>query len=78
MEIKRPSIAIPSITPLMVSPDAVGPFVAPFQQETVTEKTLLSLFLTAVRVIIERGDCGRSKYSQQVSISQVKNGPSPS
>jgi hypothetical protein len=38
----------------MVSPD-VGPFIALSQQEAVTEQTSLSLFLTAVRVTIERG-----------------------
>jgi hypothetical protein len=40
----------------MVSPDAVGPFIAPCQQEVVIEQTLSCLFLTAVRVVTERGD----------------------
>jgi hypothetical protein len=34
---------VPSITLLMVSPDAVRPFVIPFQQEVVTEWMSLSL-----------------------------------
>jgi hypothetical protein len=40
----------------MVSPDAAGPFIALCKQETVTEQTSLSLFLTAVRAVTERGD----------------------
>jgi hypothetical protein len=40
----------------MVSPDAAGLFIAPCHQEVVTEQTSLSLFLTAVRVVTERGD----------------------
>jgi hypothetical protein len=40
----------------MDSPDAVGPFIAPCQQEAVTEQTSSSLFLTAVRAVTERGD----------------------
>jgi hypothetical protein len=40
----------------MVSPDAAGPFITPCQQEAVTEQTSLSLSLTAVRAITERGD----------------------
>jgi hypothetical protein len=40
----------------MVSPDAVGVFITPCQQEAVTEQTSSSLFLTAVRVVTERGD----------------------
>jgi hypothetical protein len=28
---------VPSITLLVVSPDALGPFIAPFEQEAVTE-----------------------------------------
>jgi hypothetical protein len=40
----------------MVSPDAAGPFIGPCQQEVVTEKTSLSLSLTAVRMVTERGD----------------------
>jgi hypothetical protein len=40
----------------VVSPDAVGPFISPCQQEAVTEQTSLSLFLTVVRVVTERGD----------------------
>jgi hypothetical protein len=40
----------------MVSPDAAGPFITPCQQEAVTEQTSLSLFLTAVREVSERGD----------------------
>jgi hypothetical protein len=43
-------------TPLVVSPDAAGPFIATCQQEAVTEQTLLSLFLTAVSVVTERGN----------------------
>jgi hypothetical protein len=43
-----------SITPLMVSSDALGPLATPCQQEVVIEYTSLSLFLTAVRVIIEK------------------------
>jgi hypothetical protein len=54
MEIK--TIAVPSNSSLMVSPDAVGPFITPCQQEAVTEQTSSSLSLTAVRVTIERGD----------------------
>jgi hypothetical protein len=46
---------VPSNSSLMVSPDAVGPFIIPCQQEAVTEQTSLSLFLTAVRAAIERG-----------------------
>jgi hypothetical protein len=38
----------------MVSPDAAGPFIAPGQQEAVTEQTSLSLSLTAVRAVTER------------------------
>jgi hypothetical protein len=40
---------------LMVSPDVSAHFIALFQQEVVTKETSLSLFLMAVRVIIERG-----------------------
>jgi hypothetical protein len=40
----------------MVSPDALGPFVTLFQQEVVAKETSSFLFLTAVRVIIERAD----------------------
>jgi hypothetical protein len=40
----------------VVSPDSAGPFIAPYLQEAVTEKTLSSLFLTAVRAVTERGD----------------------
>jgi hypothetical protein len=40
----------------VVSPDAAGLFIAPCQQEAVTEQTSLSLSLIAVRVITERGD----------------------
>jgi hypothetical protein len=43
-------------TPLVVSPDAVGPFITPCQQEAVTEQTSSSLFLTAVRAVTDRGD----------------------
>jgi hypothetical protein len=45
-----------SKTLLVVSRVAAGPFIVLCQQESVTESTSLSLFLTAVRVIIERGD----------------------
>jgi hypothetical protein len=38
------------------SSDTVGPFIAPCQQEAVTEQTLSSPSLTAVRAITERGD----------------------
>jgi hypothetical protein len=40
----------------MVSPDAADPFIAPCQQEAVTEQTSSSLSLTAVRAVTERGD----------------------
>jgi hypothetical protein len=40
----------------MVSADAVGPFIAPCQQEAVTEQTSSSLSLTAVRAITEKRD----------------------
>jgi hypothetical protein len=40
----------------MVSPDALDPFIAPCQQEAVTEQTSSSLFLTLVRVVAEMGD----------------------
>jgi hypothetical protein len=40
----------------MVSPDAVGPSITPCKQEAVTEQTSLSLFLTTVRAVTERGD----------------------
>jgi hypothetical protein len=43
-------------TPLMVSPDAVGTFIAPCQQKEVTKQTVLPLPLGAVRVTTERGD----------------------
>jgi hypothetical protein len=39
----------------VVSLYAVGLFIAPCQQEAVTEETSLSLSLTSVRAIIERG-----------------------
>jgi hypothetical protein len=39
-----------------VSLDAAGPFIALCQQEAVTEQTSLSLFLTTVRAVTERGD----------------------
>jgi hypothetical protein len=42
--------------PLVVSPDAVDPFITPCQQEAVTEQTLSSLFLTKIRVVTERGN----------------------
>jgi hypothetical protein len=49
----------------MVSPDAVGPFIAPCQHEAVTEQTLLFLSLTVVRATTEkedrRTDCRRSQ-----------------
>jgi hypothetical protein len=48
--------SVPLTTPLVVSLDTVGPFIVPSQQETVTEQTSLSLFLSAVRVVTERGD----------------------
>jgi hypothetical protein len=44
------------ITLLIVSPEAVGCFIAPCQQEAVTEQTSSSLSLTAVRAITERVD----------------------
>jgi hypothetical protein len=40
----------------MVSSDSAGPSIVPCQQKAVTEQTLMSLFLTAVRVVTERGD----------------------
>jgi hypothetical protein len=46
----------PLDNPSHLSPDAVGPFIGPCQQESVIEETSLSLFLTAVRAIIERRD----------------------
>jgi hypothetical protein len=39
----------------MDSHDAVGPSIAPCQQEAVTKYTLLFLFLTAIRAFTERG-----------------------
>jgi hypothetical protein len=56
MEIKQPTIAVPSHSSLMGNPDAAGPFIAPCQQQAVTEQTSLSPSLTAVRATIERGD----------------------
>jgi hypothetical protein len=47
---------VPSTTPLVVSPDAVGNFISFRQQEAVTEQTLSSLCFTAVNVVTERGD----------------------
>jgi hypothetical protein len=44
------------MTSLVISPDALGLFVTPFQQEAVTKWNLFSLFLMAVKVITERGD----------------------
>jgi hypothetical protein len=43
-------------TPLVVSLDAVGLFISPYQQEVVTEQNSSSLSQTAVRAITERGD----------------------
>jgi hypothetical protein len=42
-------ITVPLVTPLMVSPDVAGPFIALCQQESVTEQTSLSLLLTTIR-----------------------------
>jgi hypothetical protein len=56
MEMKTTYYCSPLATPLVVSPEAVSPFIAPCQQKAVTEQTLLSLFLTAVRVVTKRGD----------------------
>jgi hypothetical protein len=47
---------VPLTTPLMVNNDAEGPFIVPCKQEAVTDQSLLSLSLTAVRVITERGN----------------------
>jgi hypothetical protein len=44
------------ITPLVVSPEAVGRFIGSCQQEALTEQTSSSLSLTAVRAITERVD----------------------
>jgi hypothetical protein len=44
---------VPLTTPLMVSPEAAGPSIAPCQQEAVTEQTSSSLSLAAVRAIPE-------------------------
>jgi hypothetical protein len=38
------------------SPDVAGHFIAPCQQEAVTEQTFSPLFLTAVMEVTERGD----------------------
>jgi hypothetical protein len=46
---------VPLITPLLVSPDAVGPFIAPCQQES-SPWIDLSLSLRAVRMITEWED----------------------
>jgi hypothetical protein len=48
-------LRFPLITPL-VNPDAVGPFIIPCQQESVTEYTSSFLILTADRVKVEKGD----------------------
>jgi hypothetical protein len=53
--------------PLVVSPDAAGPFISPCQQEAVTEQTSSSLSLTAIRATIEKTDC---RKSQKVIIGQ--------
>jgi hypothetical protein len=51
-----PLVEMKTTTPPVVSPDAAGPFIALCQQEAVTEQTLSSLSLTAVRDTIERGE----------------------
>jgi hypothetical protein len=51
MEMKIPTIVVPSTIPLVISPNAVGPFITPCQQEAVIEQTSLSLFLTAVTAV---------------------------
>jgi hypothetical protein len=43
-------------TALLVSPDAAGPFINPCQQDQLLNRLHLSLFLTAVRAVTERGD----------------------
>jgi hypothetical protein len=50
MEMKMTYYHGPLDNPLMVSPDIVGPFIASCQQ------TSSSLFLTAVKMVTERGD----------------------
>jgi hypothetical protein len=52
---------------LVVSPDTVGPFITPCQQEAVTEQTTLSLSLTAVRATIEWGNEGLKDGLQEVT-----------
>jgi hypothetical protein len=56
MEMKMTYYHGPPDNPSVISPDTAGPFIAPCQQEAVTEQTLSSLSLTAVRVVTERRD----------------------
>jgi hypothetical protein len=77
MEMKTTYYLGPWTTPPLVSPDAAGPFIAPCQQEAITEQILLSLSLTAVRATIERGDWRMDcKRSQKVINGQGDTSPS--
>jgi hypothetical protein len=77
MEMKTTYYRGPLDNPSCGQPWHCGPYIAPCQQKAITEQTSSSLFLTAVRVTIERGDWKMDcRGSQKVISGQEDTSPS--